>query len=361
MNDELEQLYERTLKLPVEARAGFVAAAHVGDARVRAEVLSLVAAAEGAEDFFAKLGNAVLSPPILSDVAEDAARYRSDSPRSAQPVGEVEGFEKGSLVGRYSIVERLGRGGMGTVYRARDIRLDRDVALKFLYPSVTGDDDEGTRLLAEARAVAALQHPNICVVHEIGETPEGQQFIAMALCEGDTLKERLAAGPMAPDQAVAIAAQVARALAAAHLHNIIHRDVKPGNIVIAPDGTAKLLDFGLAKASDVSVTSPGSTPGTIAYMSPEQVRGEPVDQRSDLWSLGVVMYEMLAGRRPFRGGSDRVILQAVLHEEPEPLRNVRASVPSHLTAVVERLLRKNREERYAGASEVLEDLAGLIS
>ncbi len=360
MSDELEKLYERALELPHDARASFVAASQVSDEKVRIEALSLVTAVGEAENFFAKLGNVVLSEPVLSEVAEDAARH-SDSPRPAHRTGKVHALESGSVIGRYRIAEQLGRGGMGTVYRARDTRLDRDVALKFLYPNVTGEDDEGARLLAEARAVAALQHPNICVIHEIGETAQGQQFIAMALCEGETLKKRLASGPMALYEAVAIATHVARALAAAHSHNIIHRDVKPGNIIIAPDGSAKLLDFGLAKAGDVSATSPGSTPGTVAYMSPEQIRGESVDERSDLWSLGVVLYEMLAGRRPFRGGSDRVILQAVVHDNPEPLPNVRPTMPLYIAAVVERLLRKNREERYSSASEVLADLARLTS
>src|SRR5687768_6682168 len=245
---------------------------------------------------------------------------------------------------------------MGTVYRARDTRLDRDVALKFLYPHLTSDADAEERLLAEARAVAALEHPNICVVHEIGETSDGQPFIAMALCEGDTLKQRLAKGTIAVDEAIAIAAQVARALSAAHSRHIVHRDVKPGNIIIANDGSARLLDFGLAKSSDVSVSRPGSTPGTVAYMSPEQVRGDSVDHRTDLWSLGVVIYEMLAGRRPFRGGSDRVILQAVLHEDPELLSIVCPTVPAHIAAVVKRLLQKDRDARYARADEVLADL-----
>ncbi|MEO8575916.1 MAG: protein kinase [Gemmatimonadales bacterium] len=355
MSDELDRLYDRALELPHDARASFIAEACAGNETLRADLQSLVAASEEAEKFFANFGSAVMSPPILAEAVEEAVGSRSDSPPSAR-LREENMLQDGALIGRYSIVGLLGRGGMGTVYRARDTRLGRDVALKFVYPHVVSDGDAEERLLAEARAAAALQHPNICVVHEIGETADGQPFIAMALCEGNTLKRRLAESAIPPDEAIAIATQMARALNAAHSRNIIHRDVKPGNIMLEPDGTAKLLDFGLAKASDVSASRPGSTPGTVAYMSPEQVRGDAVDHRSDLWSLGVVLYEMLAGQRPFRGGSDRVILQAILHDQPEPLRSVCAGLPTQLGAVVERLLQKDREERYASAADVLIDL-----
>ena len=260
------------------------------------------------------------------------------------------------MIGRYTIVDRLGRGGMGVVYHARDNRLERDVALKFLNPHRGNDEDAEACLLAEARAAAALQHPNICVVHEIGQTVDGRPFIAMAHCEGVTLKERLAAGAVDLGTAVTVALQLARALDAAHTRQIIHRDVKPGNIIVAADGTVKLLDFGLARSSDVPVTQSGLTPGTVAYMSPEQTRGEPLDNRSDLWSLGVVLYEMLAGRRPFRGGSDRVILQSILHDEPESVQSVGPHVPAHVARVVDRLLRKNRDTRYGSAAEVVADL-----
>jgi TolB-like protein/Flp pilus assembly protein TadD len=266
-------------------------------------------------------------------------------------------LHEGTEIGRYTIVERIAHGGMGTVYRARDTRLDRDVALKFVYPYLASDPEGEARLVAEARAAASLQHPNICVIHEIGETPDGHPFIAMALCDGETLKQKLKRGAIEPGEAVSIATQVARGLGAAHSHHIIHRDVKPGNIILEPDGMVKLLDFGLAKSSDVSVTRPGLTPGTVAYMSPEQIRGEPVDHRSDLWSLGVVLYEMVAGRRPFRGGDDRVILQAILHEDPERIASVAPDVPEHVAGVIERLLRKDPVARYDSAAEVISDLA----
>ena len=357
MNDELEQLYVRALQLPQDERASLVADVCAGDEGLAAELLALLAAAEGAEDFFAKFGNALLSPLLLSDALNDAAASRGHSPQSSPRMIEASALQEGLVIDRYRIVGLLGRGGMGTVYRAHDTRLDRAVALKFLHPHVAGDADAEQRLLAEARAAAALEDPNICVIHEIAETPDGQPFIAMAFCEGETLKQRLSSGSIAPDDAILIAAQVARALKAAHLRHIIHGDVKPGNIMVASDGTVKLLDFGLAKSGDVPDSRTGFTRGTVAYMSPEQVRCESVDHRSDLWSLGVVLYEMLAGRRPFRGESDRATLQAILHEDPEPLPSVRVNVPLHLPAVVERLLRKDRDARYASAAEVLTDLA----
>jgi TolB-like protein len=335
MSEELERLYARALELPRAERATFAADACAGDERLHAELLSLLAVGERAEGFFARLGELVLSPPMLAEVADR--------------------FPPGTVIGRYRVAGRLGHGGMGAVYRAHDDQLDREVALKFLY-GLANDADGDARLLAEARAAAALQHPNICVVHEIGQTADGQPFIAMALCDGETLKQRLADGALTPDQAVVITAQLARALHVAHSRHIVHRDVKPGNVMLASDGTAKLLDFGLAASSDVAAARPEATRGTVAYMSPEQARGEPVDHRTDLWSLGVVLYEMLAGRRPFRGDDDATILRAIVHEEPEPLWSPRTGVPAHVVAVVDRLLRKDRDARYASAAAVLTDL-----
>ena len=355
MSEELDRLYDRAMELPRDARASFAAEACAADPALGAELLSLISAAAEAENFFAKFGGAVLSPPVLAE-AVDAVASPSDSPRS-NPATEASLLENGAVVGRYSIVGLLGRGGMGTVYRARDTRLDRDVALKFLYRHLTKDDEAEERLVAEARAAAGLAHPNICVVHEIAETTEGQSFIAMALCDGETLKQRISRGAVPLDEAIAIATQVSRALSAAHSRNIIHRDVKPGNIMIGADGAVKLLDFGLAKASDVSASRPRSTPGTVAYMSPEQVRGEPVDERSDLWSLGVVLYEMLTGSRPFRGQGDRATMKAILNDDPESLRNANPAIPGRVVELVEKLLSKDRAARYANANEVIADLS----
>ena len=205
-------------------------------------------------------------------------------------------------VSHYKILEHLGGGGMGIVYKAQDLKLDRDVALKFLPPEFTRDPDAKQRFMQEAKAASSLQHPNICTIHDIDQTEDGQIFIVMDLYEGETLKSKIERGPTSIDEAVEIALQMARGLAKAHEHGIVHRDIKPANVIVTRDGLVKIIDFGLAKLTGrTMLTKIGSTIGTAAYMSPEQARGEDVDQRTDIWSLGVVLYEMLTGRLPFRG------------------------------------------------------------
>jgi eukaryotic-like serine/threonine-protein kinase len=337
--EEAERVYERARDLPPEARLAFVESSCREDPELRQDVLSLLKHAHEAEAFF-----------------EDLAGTISSTFRENPPVPSMPELRPGHTVRHYRIVERIGAGGMGTVYCARDTRLDREVALKFLPGHVSASDDAGKRLLLEAKTAAALDHPNVCTVHEIGETDDGRPFIAMALYGGETLKDRLDRGTLREEEAVDIAVQIARGLAAAHAHGIVHRDVKPGNVMLTTGGTVKLLDFGLARLADSTFTRPGVTPGTVAYMSPEQVRGDPLDRRTDLWSLGVVLYEMLTGVRPFRGGNDRALIQAILQEEPELLTTGRPEVPAYLERIVERLVRKDRRERYGDARELLVDL-----
>jgi serine/threonine protein kinase/tetratricopeptide (TPR) repeat protein len=262
----------------------------------------------------------------------------------------------GQTISHFEILERLGQGGMGVVYKARDLRLDRVVALKFLPPDLGGEEAAQRRFLREARTASALDHANICTIYEIGETEDGRKFIAMAYCDGETLAHRIARGPLPVEEVVEVAAQVAQGLAEAHARGIIHRDIKPGNIVINTDGTVKILDFGLALLPGATrITQADSTSGTVAYMSPEQVRGDPVDSRADIWSLGVVMYEMLTGHLPFPGDHAPTAIFAILHKAPQPISGL-PDLPESLEAIVDRALSKDLSRRYSSAEELLSDL-----
>lgn len=262
---------------------------------------------------------------------------------------------------RYQLLNKLGQGGMGVVYKARDTRLDRLVALKFLPPHLSTDDQAKQRFIHEAKAASALDHVNICTIYDIGETDEGRLFIAMTCYEGETLKQKIARGALALGQAVDYALQIAEGLARAHEAGIIHRDVKPGNVMVTSRDRVKLLDFGLAKMADVKLTKTGATLGTVAYMSPEQARGEAVDQRTDIWALGAVLYEMLTGRRPFQGDYAQAVLYGVLNVDPEPVTAVRADLPPALGRVVRRALEKDPSRRYLSMGALMEELKTVSS
>ena len=266
-------------------------------------------------------------------------------------------ISKDSLVaGKYRIVEEIGRGGMGVVYRAEDVRLKRTVALKFLPPQLADSVELKERFLIEAQAAAVLSHPNICVIHEVGESGE-HPYIAMEYVEGETLRDKIKKKILKTEDTLAIVGQVAAGLGEAHGKGIIHRDIKSANIMVTEKGQAKLMDFGLAKLrGGSSLTKSQTTLGTVAYMSPEQAKGDELDQRSDLWSLGVVLYEMLTGELPFKGDRDVSIIHSIIHEDPKPLKLRKPPVPDELQRVVTRALKKNRESRYASAGEILEDL-----
>ena len=212
----------------------------------------------------------------------------------------------GKTISHYKITEKLGKGGMGIVYKAEDTKLRRTVALKFLPPELTRDPDSKKRFIREAQAASALQHNNICTIHDVDETEDGQSFIVMDFYEGETLKKKIERKPLDISESIEISIQVAQGLDKAHKKDIVHRDIKPANIMITEEGTPKIVDFGLAKlATQTKLTKEGTTLGTIAYMSPEQTRGESIDHRSDIWSLGVILYEMISGKLPFRGDYDQ--------------------------------------------------------
>jgi len=263
----------------------------------------------------------------------------------------------GKTVSHYQILEKLSEGGMGVVYKAEDTRLHRTVALKFLPSHLIQNPDAKQRLVDEAMAASSLDYPNICTVHEISETDDGQIFIVMACYEGETLKEKLARGQLECGEAIAISSQVARGLDSAHKKGVIHRDIKPANIIITTDGIVKLLDFGLATFRTQSgATTSGSTLGTFAYMSPEQIRGDEVDHRTDLWSIGVTIYEMLAGERPFQGEHEAALVYEILNSTPAPLRKYRPDTPDFLQIAVSNLLQKERSARTSSAANLLQEL-----
>ena len=259
-------------------------------------------------------------------------------------------------MGRYRIVGELGSGGLGVVYKAEDPQLGRAVALKVLPAHLQRDARAKERMMVEARAAAALDHPNVCTVYEVAEEPDGRAFIALACYDGHTLRERMQEGPLQIEDAVRIARDVAAGLAAAHHRGIVHRDLKPSNVFLCTDGSTKILDFGIARVPGVALTTDGSTPGTIEYGAPETTRGQ-VDARSDVWSLGVVLYEMLTSRRPFDAPYEAAVLYAVLNEDPAPASSVAPSVSPELDAVVARCLEKDPEARYPDAAALVQALA----
>src|SRR2546425_2175055 len=280
----------------------------------------------------------------------------------------------GTKLGRYEIRSKIGEGGMGEVYLARDTKLDRKVALKILPSELATNQDRMKRFVQEAKAASALNHPNIITIHEIDET-DSVNFIATEFIDGETLRERVRHEQMSLNEVLDEAAQIASALAAAHAAGIVHRDIKPENVMLRRDGIVKVLDFGLAKLTERTSpelvdtealtranvkTDPGTVLGTAIYMSPEQARGMPVDARTDIFSLGVVLYEMVAGRLPFEGSNRNEIMASVLSDkEPQPLTRYSSEAPDELGRIVLKALRKNRDERYQTIKDMLLDLKSL--
>lgn len=337
----IDPILDQALELPAEQWGAFLDVACASDASLRAEVEALLAAHLRARD-----GDFLDTPAIeygavlLSDAAEESA----DADLAGQQVGP------------YRLLRAVGSGGMGVVYEAEDTRLGRRVAIKFLPSELGRARKSKERFLREARTLSVLDHPNLCTVHDVGES-DGRLYIVLAYYEGETLRDRLARGPRPLAEAREVAIQVTRGLACAHEAGITHRDVKPGNVMLTPRGQAKVLDFGIARlGDDVSLTSPGGSPGTPLYMSPEQASGAPVDQRTDIWSVGVMLYEMIAGVRPFAGEGTQAVLLAILTQEPEPLARLCPEVPPELASVVAKALAKDPAARYQSADELLADL-----
>jgi serine/threonine-protein kinase len=339
----ISAILDLALELSPEKRSACLDETCAGDSALRAEVEALLAA-DAEAGVFLGVPAGELAPELLADAA-----------------GEEEEDEAvdlaGHQVGRYRLLREIGGGGMGTVYEAEDTQLGRRVAVKLLPPEYSRDRRAKERFLREARTAAAVDHPNLCTVHDAGES-EGRLYIVLSFYEGETLRDRIRRGPLPLAEAREVAIQVARGLARAHEAGIVHRDVKPANVMLPRRGEAKILDFGIARleGDEVSLTRTGASWGTPAYMSPEHARGEPVDGRTDVWSLGVMLYEMVAGRRPFGGESIEALVSSILTQEPEPLERIRPDVPPELARVVDKALAKAPEERYAKAAELLADL-----
>jgi len=265
----------------------------------------------------------------------------------------------GKTISHYKILEKIGEGGMGVVYEAEDTKLRRTVALKFLPPELMRDKEAKERFVQEAQAAAALDHPNICTVYEINEV-EDQTFISMAYIKGQSLKEKMASGLIELEEALDIVIHSAEGLKEAHENGIVHRDIKPANIMLTQKGQVKIMDFGLAKLTwGIDLTKTATIVGTVAYMSPEQALGEKIDHRTDIWSLGCVLYEMLAGQRPFKSTHDQAAIYSILNEESEPIASLRKNLPIGFEMILYACLQKDLRNRYRNMATLLSDLKSI--
>ena len=358
---QVEQLYQSVLALEESKRSAFLDDSCSGDEALRREVLSLLAKQEKAD----RLIETPAMEMMTKELAVDQQRPGITHADPRQLIGRT--------ISHYHILAKLGHGGMGVIYRAEDTRLGRNVALKFL-PEASRDPSALGRLRREAQAASGLNHPNICTIHDVGEF-DGDYFIAMELLQGQTLRERIAGKPLPVDSLLELGAQVADGLEAAHALGVIHRDLKPSNIFITSRGAAKILDFGLARKTrnkiretntpdgeitlsldEEHLTSPGEVLGTIAYMSPEQARGEDLDIRTDIFPLGSVLYEMATGRPPFAGRTSALLFDSLLHHTPASPSRINPETPPELEKIINKCLQKNRDLRYQHAPDVRADL-----
>jgi pimeloyl-ACP methyl ester carboxylesterase len=328
----VEAVFDEAIELPAAERPAFLAGACADDPECEREVEVMLRLAE----------QTGVTAALVGAVAKSVVSRPATSP--------------GQTVSQYDLVEHLGGGGMGVVYKALDRRLQRYVALKFLPPYLGSEKELKARFLREAKTIASLDHPNICTLFGVEEAEHGQLFMVMPCYEGETLRQKIARGALEIERVLDYAPQLAAGLAHAHEAGVVHRDIKPANIIVTPEEQIKILDFGVAKLSGGTMTEPGAVLGTLSYMSPEQACGDPVDHRTDLWALGVVLYEMLTGRPPFQADTPEALFFALQHRDPTSLRSLRPEIPAGLATIVHRLLEKNPARRYGQARELAAEL-----
>ena len=332
--DRMQVLFDAALLLPAAQRAEFLEHECGGDVALLAEVQGLLEAHTG------------------------------DLPKWTTSIGaevrEIVDNRIGQQIGPHRILDKIGVGGMGVIYKAHDARLDRHVALKFMPGFLNTDQEARERFMTEARAASRLDHPHICVIHDVGETPDGQLFITMPFYDGETLDKRISRGALPLTEAVEITIQVSDGLAEAHRQHIVHRDIKPANIMLTEHG-AKILDFGIAKLDNIKLTSTGSSIGTMAYMSPEQLRGDAVDGRADIWAMGATLFEMISGKRAFPGEGLPQIVHAVLYAPEDPVQSLTADLPAPLLNLLQRTLARDLTQRFPDMDAMLDELISLRS
>ena len=338
-NERLLQVYSELLEMPPNERTSYLEQLESDEAPLVQQLRTMLSSDQDEGKFDA----------LIDD-------FDANTPQEIQPNTQAEEPSLDRSTGKYEIKERLGSGGMGVVFKAFDTQLKRNVALKFLKDELTADEEAKSRHLVEAQAAAALDHPNICVIFETGETDDGKLFIAMPYYEGQTLREKISQGPLPFGEAVDYIRQAVAGLSAAHAAGIVHRDIKPANLLVTSDGTVKILDFGIAKRTEDHLTDDGSRMGTLAYMSPEQLQNEPVDQRTDVWALGMVFFELLTGSRPFQGEYEYALMYALLHEDPISLHTLKPEIPAIAEDVIGKALQKRQDDRFQRVEDILNAL-----
>ena len=331
--EKVQMYFDAALSLPIEQRSVFLSELCGENSDIYDKAMALLNANEQS-----KIWNKDASTP--------------DNPSTQQ----YKIFQSGDTIGSYNIIEQIGVGGMGIIFKAFDSKLQRNIALKFLPVNMLSDETTRQRFLAEARSASQLDHHNICVIHDVNQTDDGQMYITMPCYDGETLGKRISRGPLLQKQAIEITLQVAQGLAVAHNANIVHRDIKPANIMLTQDTGVKILDFGIAKMQNTDLTSTGMSVGTLAYMSPEQLRGKPVDARTDIWALGVVLFEMLSGKQAFPSKSLPDILQAVLNHSEDELADLKPILLPALYEILQTSLMRDSQQRFQNMALMIDAL-----